>query len=451
MVGQRKAERGVEVGAGIDPGCARRGIDRCTPRGARVGRAGALPALATLLLAAACGSKDEGDPVAARVADAIPRLEEATGLKFKTPPKFEARTKEEVRQFLEQRFTADMPDEELTGSERSYKRLGLLPDSLNLKSFMLALLTEQIVGYYDPSTKVLYIVQGASDEMVGITVSHELVHALQDQYLNLDSLQKVKRRNDRQVAAQAVVEGQATFEQLASMLGGGTMVANLPGGWERVRGMIRDNSASMPIFSTAPTIIQETLLFPYLSGAEFIRNFKEKQEQKTPFDMMPVSTEQIMHPDRFFINRDPPTTVTLPAPTGRVIYENDLGEFETRLFLYEHLKDRDAAYRGAAGWDGDRYVLFESGRGEGLAWVSVWDTSVDAAEFFDLMDTAILKRFGNVKPTQATQETRVYTARGRTIAVTAGEVGGRPVVRFVDVPAGASIEVLDLRKVTLEE
>ena len=35
-----------------------------------------------------------------------------------------------------------------------------------------------------------------------------------------------------------------------------------------------------------------------------------------------------------------------------------------------------------------------AGGGEGLAWLSVWDTSVDAAEFFDLMDTAILKRFG---------------------------------------------------------
>lgn len=86
-----------------------------------------------------------------------------------------------------------------------------------------------------------------------------------------------------------------------------------------------------------------------------------------------------------------------------------------------------------------------------MAWVSVWDTSVDAAEFFDLMDTAILKRFGNVKPSQASESTRVYSARGRTIAVTAGDVGGRPVVMYVDVPAGASIDVLDLRKVKLEE
>lgn len=409
-------------------------------------------AVALLLAVVACGEKEAKDPVASKVANAIPRLEEATGLKFKTPPRFEMRTKDEVRQFLEARFKSDMPDTELVGSERSYKRLGLLPDTLDLRKFMLALLTEQIVGYYDPTTKVLYIVQGASDEMVGVTVSHELVHALQDQYINLDSLQKVRRRNDRQIAAQAVIEGQATFEQLASMLGSGTAIANLPGGWERVRTIIRESNASMPIFSSAPMLIQETLLFPYLSGAEFMRAFKEKLPGKSPLEQMPVSSEQVMHDDRFFLNRDDPTTITLPPPPGKVIYENDLGEFETRLFLFQHLKDRDAAYRGAAGWDGDRYVLFESGRGgEGLAWVSVWDTSVDAAEFFDLMDTAILKRFGTVKPSQATESTRVYSARGRTIAVTAGDVGGRPVVLYVDVPAGASIDVLDLRKVKLEE
>ena len=56
---------------------------------------------------------------------------------------------------------------------------------------MLELLTEQVVGYYDPATKVLYVVDGAEPAMVNVTVTHELVHALQDQYLNLDSIQKI--------------------------------------------------------------------------------------------------------------------------------------------------------------------------------------------------------------------------------------------------------------------
>jgi hypothetical protein len=401
---------------------------------------------------AACTRERTESPVATLVEEAIPKLEKTIGVPFKTPPKYEMRSKDEVRKFLEAQFASDLPDEDLRGSERAYKRFGLIPDSLDLRQFMLTLLTEQVAGFYDPATKVLYIVQGASDDMVGVTVSHELVHALQDQYFSLDSLRKIKHRNDRQVAAQAVMEGQATLEQLASMLGGGTAVANLPGGWDRVREVIRSSQGSMPIFAGAPMIIQETLLFPYLSGAEFMKNFKEKSGGKLPHGDMPVSTEQVMHEDRFFLNRDAPTSITLPAPAGGTeVYENDMGEFEVRLFLFQHLKDRDAAYRGAAGWDGDRYVSYNTPRGDATAWLSVWDTSVDAAEFYDLVDTALLKRFDDLRPVQSSGDRRVYSTKGRTIAVSAVEVNGRPCVLYVDVPAGTSVDAIDLKKVTLEE
>jgi hypothetical protein len=411
------------------------------------------PYIFILLAASACGGgKPEGSPYARKVADAIPKLEKTVGIKFKTPPRYEVRSKDDVRQFLERRFAEDLPDAELRGSERAYKRFGLLPDTLDLRRFMLTLLTEQIVGYYDPGTKVLYIVEGSSDEMVGVTISHELVHALQDQYFNLDSLGKVRGRNDRQVAAQAVVEGQATIEQLSAMLGSGAMLSNIPGGWDRVRETIRDAQNSMPVFAGAPMIIQETLLFPYLSGAEFMKNFKDRSEGKLPFADMPVSTEQVMHDDRFFVTRDAPTQLVLPALAGgEDAYENELGEFETRLFLFQHLKDRDAAYRGAAGWDGDRFVSFTTPKGDGLVWATVWDTSVDAAEFFDLLDTSVLKRFGNVTPTVASGDRRTYAASGRSIVVSAVELGGRPGVLYVDVPAGTRMPVLDPSKIVLNE
>ena len=403
--------------------------------------------LGMIAVTAGCADRSGGTPVGTRVADAMPRLERATGLTFKTPPKYEARSKDEVRQFLEMRFAEDLPADELLGTARAYKRFGLLPDTLDLRQFMLSLLTEQVAGYYDPKADVLYVVQGASDEMVSVTVSHELVHALQDQYFNLDSLQHVRGMNDRQVAAQAVIEGQATLEQLTSMTGGGVDLM-----WDRAREAIRDNQNAMPLFAGAPMAIQETMLFPYLSGAEFMRNFKKYNAGKAPFGDMPVSTEQVMHEDRFFSARDVPTDVTLPPIAGASkTYDNNLGEFETRIFLFQHLKDRDAAYRGAAGWDGDRFVSYVTPRGDALAWLTVWDTSVDGAEFYDLVDTAILKRFKNVTPTQATGNKRVYSAGGRTIAVSVGEVSGRPVVLYVDVPVGSSTDVIDLKKVRVVE
>ncbi|MFN8571134.1 MAG: hypothetical protein U0132_03695 [Gemmatimonadaceae bacterium] len=388
-------------------------------------------------------------PYASEVANAVPKLERSTGLTFKSPPKLEERTRDEVRTFLEQRFATELPDAEITATERSYKRLGLLPDTLNLKKFMLDLLTEQVAGYYDPSAKTLYVVKGASKEIIDITVQHELVHALQDQYINLDSLQKSRTDNDRQVAAQAVIEGQATLEQL----GGINLASSLPGGWDRVRQLIRESQSSMPMFAAAPLVLQETLLFPYLSGAEFVKRFKSHFPDQAPFSRLPASTEQVMHEDRFFGDAvDDPTTVTLPAPTsGKKVFENGLGEFETRLLLYEYLKDQNGAVRGAAGWDGDRYMLIDTGRGDAIVWVSVWDSSIDAAEFVDLLDTGLLKRYGTMRPQGASQQRRTYGIPGRTIAISTGEVDGRPTVMFVDVPAGTSIDLLNLQKVTLQQ
>lgn len=404
-----------------------------------------------VLLASGCGSREEGSgPYARRVAREIPRIERATGLSFKAPPKVEQRTREEVRRFLEQRFSEDLPPEELSGMERVYKRFGLLPVNMDLRQFMLDLLTEQVAGYYDPKTKVLYVVEGSDEAIVGVTIAHELVHALQDQYFDLDSLQRARDDNDRAMAAQAVIEGQATLEQIASMLGSENVVAALPGGWERVRQMIRESQGGMPVFASAPLILQETLLFPYLSGAEFMRRYKQAFPDRPPFDRMPTSTEQIMHDDRYFESRDEPVAIAFPPPLrGKVAYQNNLGEFETRLLLFEYLQDQSAAVRGAAGWDGDRYALVDLPAGEALVWVSVWDNAVDGAEFFDLLGRGLERRYG--QPRAGTGERRNFQARGRDYYVQIAELAGRTVVYYADVPEGTSPRIVELSRLTLRQ
>ena len=303
------------------------------------------------------------------VADAIPRVERAVGLKFKRPPRVESRSKAEVRDFLEKQFATSHAVRDLAGTEQAYKLFGLLPDSMHLRAELEDLLSEQIVGFYDPKTKVLYIVDGAPATEVGLVVSHELVHALQDQYLNLDSLQSIEGDDDRQSAAQAVIEGQAVYDQLVAMAGNRNFIALVPGGWDGVRQQIRQNQDAMPKFANAPMLLQESLIFPYLSGAEFMRDFDVHEPGKQPYGDLPTSTEQILHPDKaYFGHRDQPLRVTLPPPPGgpsRVRYDNNLGEFETRLFLYQHLDDQPAAVRGASGWGGDRYEVVDTPRGRG--------------------------------------------------------------------------------------
>ena len=389
-------------------------------------------------------------PYGKQVSEAVPAIENAIGLKFKKPPKIESRSKAQVREFVTRQVTDPFAARQMTGMSAAYKRLGMIPDSLDLQKFLVDLLEEQIVGYYDPKTKVLYVVSDAPKEALGITITHELVHSLQDQYISLDSTQKIEGQNDRQSAAQAIFEGQAVYEQVSAMLGGNNVAMNLPGGWDRVRDMIRDNQSSMPIFARAPTVIQETLIFPYLSGAEFVRNYKDRNPGKSIYEDMPVSTEQILHPAAFFGKRDTPATITMPALRGATSkYENTIGEFETRLFLFEHLRDQNNAVQGAAGWDGDRYILFNTPQGEGIAWVTVWDSQADASEFFDLLGKVMKRRYNADPDSGAGSVVRNYAGAGRTVQTSTAEISGRPVVLFVDVPTGVNPAVIDINQIAI--
>ncbi|MEO8620878.1 MAG: hypothetical protein ABI625_07425 [bacterium] len=378
-------------------------------------------------------------PYAHEIAEAVPRIEDATGMKFKTPPRVEARDKEQVRDFLLKKFDEATPAKELAGEGTAYKLLGLLPDTLDLRKFFLAVLTEQVIGYYDPAAKVLYVVKGADEKTLSITITHELVHALQDQYVNLDSIQKATSDNDRLSAAQAVIEGQAQFEQLSIMVGGSSNIALRVGGRDKIREMIRENQSSMPVFATAPMVIQESLLFPYLAGADFVQRFKEKKGKANPLANVPRSTEQILHTDAYFgTPSDEPSVITLPAPRGVTkVYENDMGEFGVRLFLFQHLKDEQVAGRSAVGWDGDRYVVVQSAAGKGIVWALVFDTTVEAAAFSDAMIRATTKRTATAERVEAGGGATIRP-KGRTISVFPRIIGGRAVVIYSDLPDGMS-------------
>jgi hypothetical protein len=386
-------------------------------------------------------------PYADKVAADMSQIENALGVKYKTVPKLEVRSRDQVRGFLIEKLHEPEVQKQIANQEAIYKLLGMLPDTLHVTDLFVRVLSEQIIGYYDPKTKVLYVVNGAPEEYAGITIMHELVHALQDQYVNLDSLQHITGDDDRAAAIQAVIEGQATYEQIYLMSGGsGNIAAQLPGGWEQMRQEIREAQKTQPIFASAPMVIQETLLFPYINGADFVRRFHGHYGKgRLPFDSMPVSTEQVMHDTAYFGKpRDVPSTIELPAIAGTVD-QNDFGEFGARLYLYQHTRDQDLSIRASNGWDGDRYALVKTPAGNAFVWVTVWDTPNDGAEFMSAIDAVMRARF-NIVP-RVSGEHRHFEAPKRTIDVDVREVGGRPVVLYVDAPAGSNASLVDFSKV----
>jgi hypothetical protein len=426
------------------------------PRLTRAAAAGALCALG----AAACrGRSTAQGPYGDKVADDVPRIEEATGLKFKTPPHLELRSRQQVREFLLQTVNEPQVQKAIDEDAVAYKLLGMIPDTLHLRDLYVRLLTEQIIGYYDPRTKVLYVVKGAPEEYVGETILHELVHALQDQYANLDSLEHIQGDDDREAAITATIEGDATFWQIYLSMGWkGNVPAHLPGGWDQIRAAMANAKTTQPVLGSAPFAIQETLLFPYINGADFAKRFAARHPHVSPLTALPQSSEQVIHDAAYFgAKPDVPSTITLPAIPGEVA-QNDMGEFGTRLFFFQHLgasaslapdSVRAAAQapsvRAAAGWDADRYALVKTPSGNALAWVTVWDSPVDAAEFTSTLDD-VMMQWRNVKP-QINGTVRRYDDGTRTVQVSSRDIAGRAVVLYVDVPSGTSTDILDLSKV----
>ena len=107
----------------------------------------------------------------------------------------------------------------------------------------------------------------------------------------------------------------------------------------------------------------------------------------------PVSTEQIIHPEKYSVG-ETPITVALPdlieefGPGWVEISNNVMGEFILKTYLEEQAKDDavdpDAAAASAAGWGGDRFTILEGpSGGKFLTWLIVWDSVADAQEFIE--------------------------------------------------------------------
>jgi hypothetical protein len=397
-----------------------------------------------VLVAGAAGAAPAQDAIgAAEIArQIIPRVEHAVGLRFKRPPDIEVRTREQVRGYLGRKLAEDLPPAELAAVERAYRAFGLVPDTTHLERLMLDLYSEQVAGYYDPDSAALFVVRGADPVAVRLILAHELVHALQDQYTPLKAILKLRHQNDRQMAGQAVAEGQATLASLQVMAPGADLRRAL-GDWSALRQAIRAQQSAMPVFAAAPLIIQEDLLFPYLAGTAFMRDFDARRSRpdEQPYgERMPVSTAQVLHPELYGA-REVPERIAFSRPPAAdtVVYEDDFGEFDTGVALQAWGLDEATATAAAAGWDGDRFAVLGSAAGTVVIWASAWMTASEADQFERALTAGWEKRTRAVGRAGAAPG-----ARGEDYGSGAGVrrwrvdrlvVRGAPVVVLTDAPA----------------
>ena len=378
--------------------------------------------IAAVLLLPAC----RGTRPAQSGADALEHLvdslrvpvERATGLQFKSNPRVAIRSRAQVRAYLMRKLDEELPPSKMRGLETTYRLFGLLPDTLQLRSLILDLYTEQVAGYYDPDSATLFGVADADPTQLRLVLAHEMVHALQGQYLRLDSILHETSNNDRLTAAQSILEGQATLTSI-EVLAPGQDVVNNPEFWQLYREQIKQQQTSMPVFARAPLVVREALIFPYLAGAEFMQWWKSSRLRDTvPFGpRMPVSTEQILFPDRY-LRADVPISLTFP-PDSQIVYEDALGESEIRVLMAQLAGAKEVRSGGPIGWGGDRYRVYATPAGPALIWYVVWDDTRSAERF--------TWGYGG--------KLRSVSRTGYRTMVESTELGGKPATMYVLAPA----------------
>jgi len=321
------------------------------------------------------------------------------GLDFKGDVPVEVQGKEEMRRHFESSLEQEYGDEKLQNMARAYAKLGLYPEALDLKKSLLDFYTAQVAAFYDARAKKLVlpedlaagILPGAEEPagvrtMMGdMVLAHELTHALQDQHFSLEDRLRPSGEDDKTIAFHAVAEGDATVAGFAYLFRGtdDKFLALIN---QTVQDSIRVARSTL---TDAPEAVVEELLFQYYGGVSLVsRVLRDKgwSGVNLLYSIPPLSTEQILHPEKFFELPDPPTRVGLNGLSGlfgpdwREIENNVLGELMLQVLIRRFLGEEEAK-RIAEGWDGDRFVAFQREQETAFVWATVWDSSRDAQEF----------------------------------------------------------------------
>jgi len=357
------------------------------------------------LLAGLMGVKDMSGPELQAEVAAV------GGIPFRSEVPLEYMSRADLGKYLKEVLDSEYPPERAQADQRTLQGLDLLPAGADLRALRVRILEENIAGFYDerPGKKRLYAVseQKTLTPANQLILSHELRHALQDQYADLHHMlpDSVGDFDDRRLAFLSVLEGDATLVMerfLVHRLGLG-----------EEGGEAAPLSLPTPPMPEVPPVLRDQLLLPYFAGRDFAQFLQRKggwDALKQAWGRPPESTEQVLHPEKYEAREAPrPVDISYAPRGGRLINEGVVGEVLTRTFLGE-----GAPETAAAGWGGDRFRVWDASGKTVVVWRSVWDSPGDAAEFL----AAAQSRLASVHAAQAARGGyRVYTSPGRWIAL----------------------------------
>lgn len=310
--------------------------------------------------------------------------EQLRGLRFIQPVRVTIEDHVGMRAYVERAIRED----QLERARLRYLALGVLDPALDIRELLVALMEEELIGYYDPDERRLAVradiarALGREDArsnrsaMWRATVVHELVHALQDQHFQIGAAMHDERTTDADNAFAALVEGDATLVMLGyTLASSGESLASLAAQPARVRAlMARPPEQLTGALRNAPALVREPLLFRYREGAAFcaalFRNGGWSAVDAAQ-RALPKSSQSIRLPERY-LARAPEPTLALPEPLPTLadhalerLDDDTLGALELSIVL--QASELETA-RLVEAWRGDRYVVLRRDDALGSLW-----------------------------------------------------------------------------------
>ena len=347
-----------------------------------------------------------------------------TGLPIKHEVKRKLADRKEVESYLEKGMRDDKDAKRLERSSEVLKKFGLIPRDFQLGPFLVAMLKEQVAGYYDPKKKTVNILNWVDPEQQKPVLAHELTHALQDQSFNMEKWMEAAetegdKKNDptpadidndeESSAREAVVEGQAMVVMLDYTLAPtGKTLLDMPQVGEALKQGMLDEPDS-PTFHSAPIFLKEELTFPYRYGLDFTLALEKAAGKELAysgaFKDPPNTTREIMEPDTY-LSREK------LEPLRRIDFKKDfdkydtfdigaIGEFDVNV-LVEQYANKDEAEAIYPAWRGGYYF---AGRTKGtksgplgMLYISRWASPEEAAQFAAIYAQSLAKRYKTKDP-----------------------------------------------------
>jgi hypothetical protein len=347
---------------------------------------------ATTTLLAGDEQRDESRAVFAEIDGTLKELEKISGLRLHKTVPSDLISKEKVNEFLKKKVKEVSTPKELRAEELTLKKFGLVPPDFDLAQTTVDVLTEQAAAFYDYHAKRLFITDWTPSSTRDAALAHELAHALADQNFNLKRfINKARENDDGAMARMAVMEGQATWlmSEFLARRSGESLMHNAPLA-ERMNRMSDSGSGEFPVFDGSPLYIRTTLIFPYTGGMRFQQAVVDKDDKAAfaeVFSRPPISTQQILHPDKYFAAAKP-ATPDLPEPPAIRGYKGliggSFGELDHQVLLELYL-GKQAAEDIAPHWRGGQYEILENTKKQRaiLLYASRWENAESARKFFE--------------------------------------------------------------------